>query len=78
MIKGLLWFENDPRISLPDKVKHAAEYYFRKFGRHATCCYIHPKNGIAESALLDIRVIPSPTVQPNYFFVGEEPGMSGN
>jgi hypothetical protein len=39
---GLLWFDNDPRTPLTDKVERAADYYRRKYGRIPDMCLVHP------------------------------------
>ncbi len=39
---GLLWFDDDPRRDLKQKVADAAKRYAEKFGRPPTVCYVHP------------------------------------
>lgn len=39
---GMLWFDNDPKADLAEKVKRAAEYYAKKYGRQPTLCVVHP------------------------------------
>ncbi|RME34788.1 MAG: hypothetical protein D6793_08165 [Thermoflexia bacterium] len=39
---GLLWFDDDPRRELREKVEQAAWRYVEKFGRCPTVCYVHP------------------------------------
>lgn len=41
MQEGLLWFDNDPRHKLVDKVGQAASRYKNKFGRKPTVCYLN-------------------------------------
>ena len=42
MKTGLLWFDDDPRKELEEKVLRAAAHYERKFGRSPELCYVHP------------------------------------
>lgn len=39
---GMLWFDNDPRKPLADKVAAAAEYYQKRYGHSADLCLVHP------------------------------------
>lgn len=74
MKTGLLWFDNDPALSLSDKLPKAVRRYARKFGQEPNVCYVHP------SALADgnqvtvggVRVLPLPTVLRNHFWLGVE------
>lgn len=42
MKTGLLWFDDDPRKQLEEKVRRAAAHYERKYGRAPTLCFVHP------------------------------------
>jgi hypothetical protein len=42
MKTGLLWFDDDPRKELEEKVLRAAAHYERKYGRLPELCYVHP------------------------------------
>ncbi len=39
---GMLWFDDDPRRSLTDRITQAAAYYADKYGRTPTLCLMHP------------------------------------
>jgi hypothetical protein len=39
---GMLWFDNDAKADLADKVERAASYYQKKYGKRPDLCYIHP------------------------------------
>lgn len=41
MNSGLMWFDNS-KLSLADKVRKAAEYYKKKYGRDAEMCLVNP------------------------------------
>jgi hypothetical protein len=42
MKSGLLWFDDDPRKQLEEKVQRAATHYERKYGHAPDLCYVHP------------------------------------
>ena len=42
MKTGLLWFDDDPRRQLEDKVLRAAAHYERKYGQVPNLCFVHP------------------------------------
>jgi hypothetical protein len=39
---GMLWFDNDPKVTLEIKVQRAAAYYRHKYGKTPTLCFVHP------------------------------------
>lgn len=74
--KGLLWFDNDPRRSLEEKVERAVRRYKEKFGHMPNVCYINPalldhrKGGASLSVQKStVKLVPSPTVLPNHFLL---------
>jgi len=42
MKTGLLWFDDDPRRQVEEKVMRAATYYERKYGQAPNLCFVHP------------------------------------
>ena len=42
MSEGLLWYDDDPKCDLADKVIRAAQRYEHKFGMAPNVCYVHP------------------------------------
>ena len=42
MKTGLLWFDDDPRKQLEEKVLRAATHYGHKYGHSPTLCFVHP------------------------------------
>ena len=43
MQAGMMWFDNDKKTSLATKVKAAATYYHKKYGRNPDLCMVNPK-----------------------------------
>lgn len=71
---GMLWFDNDPKARLEDKIKKAADYYRRKYGREPSVCYVRPPlpEGVAKIMLSanGIEVRTSAQIQPNHLLIG--------
>lgn len=73
MMIGMLWFDNDPKASLTEKIERAAKYYLEKHGKKATLVYINQRDlagGLGP--LHGIQVKVSAQVQPNHLWMGEE------
>lgn len=83
---GMLWFDNDKKTSIPNKVEKAARYYQEKYGVNPDLCYVHPKTvkgengGIGRSRKADgqeplrigkILVLKNEKVQPDHFWIGK-------
>lgn len=77
MYVGMLWFDNDNKSDLNNRVERAAEYYQRKYGKTPNMCYVHPSMltpaEVDDEASLNtngVRVRPLPTILPNHFWIG--------
>jgi hypothetical protein len=74
---GLLWFDNDKKRPLEEKVKQAVEAYCGKphfAGQVPDTCYVHPtmlQDG-QEVRLDGVRVIAATNMPPYHFLVGTE------
>lgn len=57
-MRGLLWFDDDPRRSVGEKAAAAARRYVEKFGRLPNVCYVHPSmlGGEGDGQALDLEV----------------------
>jgi hypothetical protein len=72
---GLLWFDDDPRRSLEDKIRRAAAHYQHKHGHTPNVCFVHPsvfnddgKQRIERVGGLEVRV--SRSVLLHHFWLG--------
>mgnify|MGYP001586358881 CR=1 FL=1 len=75
MNTGMLWFDNDPKRSLPDKLSRAAEHYQRKYGRAPDLCYVSAGAAPeAQERVNGLLVKTSKTVLPNHFWIGVKEG----
>jgi hypothetical protein len=75
MKTGLLWFDDDPRRQLEEKVRRAAVHYERKYGQVPNLCFVHPsafngngKRRVVKAGGVEIR--PGRSVLPDHFWLG--------
>ena len=82
---GMLWFDNDPKTDLQQRVERAANYYARKYGKHPNLCFVHPTMLPQKAATASnqepstnplkagkVEVRPSTSLLPNHFWIGIE------
>jgi hypothetical protein len=68
---GMLWYDNDPKKTLVDKVGQAATYYHQKYGKAPDLCFVHPSLAPDDRGYSDaVEIRPSRSVLPNYFWIG--------
>jgi hypothetical protein len=78
MKTGLLWFDDDPRKELAEKVLRAAAHYEHKYGQSPDLCFVHPsalqngngndKHRVKKAGEVEIRA--GRTVLPHHFWLG--------
>ncbi len=81
---GLLWFDDDPRRGLKQKVENAARRYRERFGRDPAVCYVHPSmigellpdNGSSSLSIevngFHLRVVPRRSILRYHLWLAEE------
>ena len=77
METGLLWFDDDPRKELEDKVLRAAAHYERKYGRSPNLCFVHPGafNGNGKKHVAGgVEIRAGRSVLPHHFWLGVAEG----
>ncbi|MFQ6057725.1 MAG: hypothetical protein ACE5MB_02440 [Anaerolineae bacterium] len=70
---GLLWYDDDPKRPLADKINEAARRYYEKFGVRPNTCYVNPVSipeGNGDLSHRQVKVIPTSTILPNHFWLG--------
>lgn len=71
---GMLWFDNDPKTTLQEKIQGAVKYYREKYGLTPSKCVVNPTmlpQGFEEGTqVADVYIFGSKFVLPNHFFVG--------
>ena len=73
MKRGLLWFDQSPDKTLPQKVAQAAARYAQKFKEIPNTCYVHPETPVNESEQVGpVTVKPLKTVLRHHFWIGIE------
>jgi hypothetical protein len=88
MDTGLLWFDDDPRRGLEDKVGRAAQRYREKYGRWPNTCYVHPgavTDHLGEELPLagkrrvsrKIRMVSAPNILLHHYWLGERVELTG-
>jgi hypothetical protein len=70
MKQGWLWYDNDPKKPLDEKLTEAALRYKQKFGIEPTVCYVNPAHLDSKgSSKGKVKLISASTVMPNYFWL---------
>lgn len=68
---GMLWFDNDPKMDLTEKIEEASDYYRKKYGQTPNQCMVNPTmlpEGKVQSSTL--KITASPVILPNYLWIG--------
>ena len=68
---GMLWFDDDPKRGLEEKIARAVAHYREKYGQAPTLCFVNPgtlNGGPDVAAGVQVRV--ARTVLPNHFWIG--------
>lgn len=76
---GWLWFDNDPKTSLEEKMDQAAARYRQRFGQAPRLCYVNQKALDNRPGITGrLRVEAASNVLPGHFlFVVEEAAAAG-
>lgn len=73
MREGLLWFDNDPKRKLADKINQAATRYQVKFGRRPTLCYLNIQEFDGQTEEVGgVQLRSASNVRPHHFWIGVE------
>ncbi|HOE69762.1 MAG TPA: hypothetical protein PLE10_09845 [Brevefilum sp.] len=68
---GLLWFDNNPKLGLHEKVVGAAAYYQRKYRQQPNLCFVHPSMipdaGVQAGSIL---IRSNLMIRPDHFWIG--------
>lgn len=73
MREGKLWFDNDKKTTLREKVERAAAHYRKHKKLDPTVCYVNPAalEGV-ELGETSVEVRSANTVLPHHFWLGIE------
>ena len=73
---GMLWFDNDPKTALAEKVERASDYYRNKYGRVPDLCLVNPAmfdgtvTTSGEMVIGKVRLRAMRTILPNHLWIG--------
>ncbi len=69
---GMLWYDDDSKRRLDEKVARAVEFYRAKYGVQPTECYVHPGMLAAgeQAMAAGVRVRGNRTVIKNHLWLG--------
>jgi len=71
MKEGLLWFDDDPRRQIDERVQQVATRYRQRFGSAPDVCYVNAQMlDRDEMRVGDLRILPASTVRPHHFWIG--------
>jgi hypothetical protein len=71
MKTGMLWFDNDPKTGLNQKVQQAADYFRNKYGQNPDLCLVHPSMLPEDQQVTGAVTIRSwRTVTPGHLWIG--------
>jgi hypothetical protein len=66
---GMLWYCENNKLTLEEKVQRAAAYYRDKYGQAPNLCYVHPSMA-KDGAQASIEVRTSRSIQTNHLWLG--------
>jgi hypothetical protein len=75
---GMLWYDDDTKRRLDEKVARAVEFYRAKYGVQPTECYVHPGMLAADqpSTAAGVRLRPNRTIIKNHFWLGVDESLA--
>ena len=77
MREGLLWFDNDPKRSLTDKITRAATRYQSKFRQKPTICFMNKADFAGKPEKVNGIVLrAAPNVLRHHLWIGVEGNAS--
>lgn len=64
---GWLWFDDDPKTTLQEKVIVAAHRFQQKFGQAPRLCYVNERELMQEQTTAGLKVTTAKYVLPGHF-----------
>lgn len=67
----MLWFDNDPKTDLSEKIEAACAYYLNKYGEAPNQCVVNPVMlPDDEIKSFGLKITASQTILPNHLWIG--------
>jgi hypothetical protein len=75
---GWMWFDNNPRRSIEEKIQRAVQSYRTKFGRFPNTCYVNQRSITGDGFRCGkVKVVPAPNILPHHFWLGVSDASPG-
>jgi hypothetical protein len=75
---GMLWYDDDRKRTLEEKVLRAADHYRQKFGRAPTLCLVNPRSLNGDPArVAKIELRSAHNVLQHHFWMGIAENSNG-
>jgi len=74
----MLWFDNDPKTTLGQKIQNAVDYYAKKHGSKPNLCLVHPSMINEPTTIDNIVIRPYPSILPGHLWIGIEEYAPGS
>ncbi|HQE99753.1 MAG TPA: hypothetical protein PLG06_08500 [Anaerolineae bacterium] len=68
-MKGLLWFDNDPKKGLAEKIAPAVARFYERLGREALTVLVASGQAAACEQVNGIRVVECDNIMPGYIWI---------
>lgn len=68
---GMLWFDNDTRVPVQQRIAKALDYYRRKYNKIPDLVLINAAD-MPQEISLPVKVRPSRSIRPGHFWIGYE------
>ena len=74
MTSGMLWFDEDPKTTLAQKIAKAMAYYQQKYGRAPGLCLVNPSmlDGKSMPDIEGLTIKSYRPVLPGHIWIGYE------
>ena len=68
---AMMWFQNDPKKSLSEKIAEAMNYHQKKYGSRPDLCFVHPSMlSVSVKEKYPIEVRSTRYILPNHIWIG--------
>jgi hypothetical protein len=74
MHTGMMWFSNNPKMTLQEKIVQGVAYYTKKYGRQPDMVLVHPSMMEQQEKpdITGVTVRPYRPVLPGHIWIGVE------
>lgn len=70
MNKGMLWYDNNTKLNIENRVQKAVEFFIEKYGYKPQCCFVNPDMAEEPIKIKDnIKIVPNEKVLKNHIWL---------